>query len=283
MQTLDLILLLLGLAALLELTARRIGIPRPVLLVVGGLALALVPGLPRVELDPEVVFLIFIPPLLYRAAITTSLRDFRRNLRPILFLAIILVLSTVFVVAAVARALTPEFTWASAFVLGAIVSPPDAVAAVAVMRRLGAPQRLVSILEGEGLVNDATALVCFRVAMLAAVTGSFSVQDAASRFLAAAAGGVGIGLAVGWIIAQIRRRIRAPLVENTISLLTPFIAYIPADQLGVSGVLAVVTVGLYLGRLAPSLLSPATRIRAVDMWDMVEFLLEGLVFVLIGL
>jgi len=281
---LELILVLLAVAAVLEVVAHKIGVPHPALLVLGGLALALTPGLPRVEMDPETLFLVFIPPLLYRAALLTSWRDFRAHLRAILTLAVGVLLATVAVVAVVAHALSPEFTWATAFVLGAIVSPPDAVAAVAVMRRLGVPRSVQTILEGEGLVNDAVALVAYRMAIAAVVAGSFSVRHASLNFLGVAAGGIAMGLAAGFLVALIRRLIgRAPLVENTISILTPFISYIPADRLGVSGVLAVVTTGLYLGRVGPRLVSPTTRLQAVAMWDMIVFLLEGLIFILIGL
>jgi len=281
---LELILVLLAAAAALEVLAHRIGVPHPVLLVLGGLAIALTPGVPRIELDPEAVFVIFIPPLLYRAAILTSWRDFRRHLRAILTLAIGLLLATVVAVAVVARGLSDEFTWATAFVLGAIVSPPDAVAAIAVMRRLGVPSSIVSLLEGEGLVNDATAIVAYRTALAAVVAGSFSIPHASLRFLVAAAGGVAIGFAAALVVVAARRAVgRAPLVENTISLLTPFLAFIPADRIGVSGVLAVVTTGLYLGRVGPRLVSAETRLQAGAMWDMIVFLLEGLIFILIGL
>jgi Na+/H+ antiporter len=284
MSGLELILILLGVTAGLEILARKLLIPHPVLLVLGGLAIALTPGLPRIEMDPEAVFVIFVPPLLYWAALTSSLRDIRRHLRSILLLAIGLVLATIAVTAGVARALTPEFTWPAALVLGAIVSPPDAVAAVSVMRRLGVPRTIVTILEGEGLVNDAVALVAYRMAVAAAVTGTFSAGGAALRILVAAPGGILVGLAVGGLVIAIRRRVgRHATVENTISLLTPFAAYVPADQLGVSGVLAVVTTGLFLGRMGPRLVSATTRLQAQAMWGMVVYLLEGLIFILIGL
>ncbi|HLY09856.1 MAG TPA: Na+/H+ antiporter [Planctomycetota bacterium] len=284
MHTLELILILLGAAAALELLAHKIGVPHPALLVLGGLGLALTPGLPRVEMDPEAVFLVFIPPLLYRAAILTSWRDFRSHLRAILTMAVIILLGTVAAVAAVAHSMTSEFTWASAFILGAIVSPPDAVAATAVMRRLGVPRSVVTILEGEGLVNDATALVAYRMAMAAVVAGSFSVTQASLWFLGAASGGIAIGFAVAGVVIVIRRKVgRSPLVENTISLLTPFASFIPADRLGVSGVLAVVTTGLTLGRIGPRLVSAETRLQGQALWEMIVFLLEGLIFILIGL
>lgn len=284
MHHLELILVLLGVAAALELLARKIGVPHPALLVLGGLALALTPGVPRIELDPESVFLVFIPPLLYRAAILTSWRDFRSHLRAILTLAVGILLGTVAAVAAVAHSLTPEFTWASAFVLGAIVSPPDAIAAVAVMRRLGVPRSVVTILEGEGLVNDAVALVAYRMAMGAVVAGSFPLLKASQDLVVAVAGGIGIGVFVAMFVVFVRKKVgRSPLVENTISILTPFASFIPADRLGVSGVLSVVATGLYLGRVGPRLVSPETRLQAQALWEMIVFLLEGLIFILIGL
>jgi CPA1 family monovalent cation:H+ antiporter len=284
MSGLELVLILLGLTAGLELLAEKLCIPHAVLLVLGGLVIALTPGLPRIEPDPEAVFLIFVPPLLYWASITASFRDLRRNMRSILLLGTGLVLASMAAVAGLAHALTSEFTWAAAFVLGAIVSPPDAVAAIAVMRRLGVPRQVETILEGEGLVNDAVALVAYRMAVEAGVTGSFSVSKAALRMLVAAPGGILIGLAVAGLVIAIRRGVgRRSTIENTISLLTPFAAFIPADQLGVSGVLSVVTAGLFLGRMGPKLVSAPTRLQAQSMWRMVTYLLEGLIFILIGL
>jgi CPA1 family monovalent cation:H+ antiporter len=283
MAGLELVLFLLAASAALQVLARRWRLPHPVLLVLGGAALALVPGLPRIRLDPETVFLVFVPPLLYWASFTTSLRDFWRVLWPIMRLGVLLVLITIGAVAFTAHALTPEFTWAAAFALAAIVAAPDPVAATAVMRPLGAPSTLVSILEGEGLVNDATALVAYRVAVAAAVTGSFSPAHATGGLLITGVGGVAVGLAVGWAIVRVRRQIRVlPVVENTVSLLTPFAAYLPANGIGVSGVLAVVAVGLYLGREGPRLTPAATRVQAEAMWSMVGFLLESLVFILTG-
>src|SRR5919205_585558 len=220
---LEVVLTLLAVSAALQVAARRWRLPHPLLLVLGGAALALVPGLPRVNLDPGVVFLVFVPPLLYWTAFTTSLREFKRELWPIVRLGVVLVLVTIGAVAWTAHALTPEFTWPAAFALAAIVSPPDPVAATAVMRPLGAPSTLVSILEGEGLVNDATALVAYRMAVAAVVTGRFSPARAGVGLLVTGTGGVLIGLAVGWAIAFVRRHIHGlPIVENTVSLLTPF-------------------------------------------------------------
>ncbi|MEO7987443.1 MAG: Na+/H+ antiporter [Gemmatimonadales bacterium] len=283
MAAVELVLVLLAAAAALELLARRIGIPHPVLLVIGGLLLSLTPGLPAVRLDPDVVFLVFVPPLLYWVALTSSYRDFKRNLPSISLLALGLVLATACAVAVVAHAIVPGMGWAPAFVLGAIVSPTDAVAATAVARRLGVPQTAITILEGESLVNDATALVAYRMAIGAVAAETFSFDTAGQRFILAAGGGIAIGLIAGLAVAMLRRRIHNTVVENTISLLTPFVAFLPAERVGASGVLAVVTVGLYLGRLGPRIVSPRTRIQASGMWEMVTFLLQGLIFILIGL
>jgi CPA1 family monovalent cation:H+ antiporter len=284
MTGLELVLFLVAVSAALQILARRWRLPHPVLLVLGGAALALVPGLPRITLDPAVVFLLFVPPLLYWTAFNTSFRDFRAELWPIVRLGVFLVLVSIGAVAWVAHALTPEFTWPAAFALAAIVSPPDPVAATAVMRPFGAPSTLIGILEGEGLVNDATALVAYRVAVAAAVTGSFSPVRAGAELLVTGAGGVVVGLAVGWAIVWVRRHVRGlPTVQNTVSLLSPFAAYLPANRLGASGILAVVTVGLYVGRNGPRIIPAATRVQAEAMWAMIVFLLESLVFILIGL
>jgi monovalent cation/hydrogen antiporter len=279
-----LILTLLAATAALNVAARRLNVPHPVLLVVGGIVLALTPGLPHARLEPDIVFLIFVPPLLYRAALNTSWRDFRTNLRTILLLAVGLVIVTIGAVAAAAHWLLPELAWPAAFLLGAIVAPPDPIAATAVISRLDTPRTIDTILEGEGLVNDATALIAYRMGVDAATSGTFAPASAAWHFCLAAAGGIAIGLAVGALIAWLRRHLaHAPEVENTISLLTPFMAFIPANRLGLSGVLAVVAVGLYLGREGPRIVAPDTRLQASSMWDMTTFLLEGLIFILIGL
>ena len=284
MPGLELAVVLLTVAAALRVLAVRLNIPHPVLLVLAGLALAMIPGLPRIELDPETLFLLFVPPLLYLTAFTTSLRDFRAQLGPIARYGTVVVLLTIGAIAVVAHTLMPEITWPAAFVLGAIVSPPDPVAAVAVMRSLGAPRRIVTLLEGEGLVNDATALVAYRIGVVAVVTGTFSLSSAALQLLVTGTGGAAVGLGIGWLIAQVRRRTpKFPIVENTISLLSPFLAYIPADWLGLSGILSVVAVGLYLGRQGPRIVSAATRVQAESMWSMIQFLLESFIFLVVGL
>jgi monovalent cation/hydrogen antiporter len=292
--------LLVAVAALATL-ANRLKVPYPILLVIGGSALGFIPGLPQVKLDPELVFLLFLPPLLYVSALFTSWRDFRANIRPITFLAVGLVLMTTFMVGTVIHAVTP-LPWAAAFVLGAIISPTDAIAATAVAQRLGVPRRIVTILEGESLVNDATGIVAYRVAVAAVVTGAFSIWEAGLQFIVGAVGGIAVGLAVGWLVVWTRRHVSEdPSIQNIISLLTPFVAYLAAEELphdvlvglhdliGVptdlhfSGVLAVVTTGLYLGRKSPSVTSSGTRLQGFGTWELITFLLNGLIFILIGL
>lgn len=284
----EIVIFLLIIAAGLEMLSRRIGVPRPILLVIAGTLLAFAPAAPTVRVDPDLVFFIFVPPLLYWAAINTSYREFRRNGLDIILLAIGLVVATAAVVAVVAHTMFATLSWPAAFALGAAVGPTDAVAATAVMRRFGVPRALVSILEGESLVNDATSLVIFEMALTAGNTGQFSLGPAMLSFLWAAGGGIIFGLAAGWCIASLRRWIgrtseRSPVLESSISLLTPFVAFLAADRAGVSGVLAVVVAGLYLGHASSHLLTAASRIQAINMWEIVDFLLEGLLFIFVGL
>jgi CPA1 family monovalent cation:H+ antiporter len=227
MNQAEVICTLLIVVAALAILATKVGLPYPVLLVVGGLVLGFVPGLPAVQLDPDMVFLFLLPPLLYPAAIFTSWRDFRANLGSISMLAIGLVLLTTATVAAAVHALT-GLPWPAAFVLGAIVSPTDSVAATAITSRLRVPQRIVAILDGESLVNDATALVAYRFAIVAMTSGRFSFSEASGRFVLVALGGIGIGLSAGWLASHVQRRLDDPPVQILISLLTPFAAYIPA-------------------------------------------------------
>jgi CPA1 family monovalent cation:H+ antiporter len=263
--------------------SRKLPVPYPILLLAGGALLSLIPGLPVIRLSPELVFLIFLPPLLYPAALFTPWRDFRANLRPILLLAIGLVLFTTIAVGFVAHHFIPELPLAAAIVLGAIVSPPDAIAARAVAERLRVPRRIVTVLEGESLVNDATALVAYRFAVAAVVAGSTAWGVLSIHFLLVGLGGIGVGLMVGMLTAWLERRIDDPPIEITIALLTPFLAYLPADRLGLSGVLAVVTAGLYHGWRSPEITSSRTRLQSGPVWDMIEFLLNGFIFLLIGL
>jgi monovalent cation/hydrogen antiporter len=273
--------LLIAIAALSAI-AHAIDVPYPILLVLGGLALGFVPGIPQVELDPELVLVIFLPPLLYSAAFFSSLRDLRRDLRTISTLAIGLVLATMVTVAVVAHTLIDGMPWAVAFVLGAIVSPTDPLAASAIARRLNAPRRMVTITEGESLVNDGTALVAYKVA-LGAVAGSFSLFHAGWDFVLSAAGGVAIGIAVGYVVAAIRRRLDDPQVEITISLFTGYAAYVPANELGLSGVLAAVACGIFMGWRAPQLTTPTTRMQSYSIWEILVFLVNATLFVLVGL
>jgi Na+/H+ antiporter len=284
MEHVDLVLVLLTACVALQVLAARFAVPHPSLLVLGGAALALAPGLPRPGLDPGIIFLIFVPPLLYRASVRAPLREFRRQCWPIFQLSVPLVLVTMVAVALVAHELIPAFPWSAGLVLGAIVSAPDAVAAMAVMRPLRVPPAAAAVLEGEGVFNDATALIAYRMAVAAAVTGAFSLGEAVSEFAWSATLGVALGLLVGCGVLAIRRRVQdLPLVDNSISLLTPFAAYLPANALGASGVLAVVSAGLYVGRHMAKALSPATRIQEDATWSLVTFILESLVFILVGL
>src|SRR5688572_27626992 len=241
-----------------------------------------VPGLPDVELDPDLVLVIFLPPLLYSAAFFASLRDLKYDLRSISLMAVGLVIATACAVAVVAHALIDGLPWAAAFALGAIVAPTDPLAAIEVGRRLGLPRRLGTILEGESLINDGTALVIYRVAV-GAVGGTFSLAEAGLEFVLGAAGGIAIGLAVGWVIAEIRKRLDDPPVEVTISILTGYAAYVPAERVHASGVLAAVTIGIYVGWRAPEISSARQRVAGYSMWTILTFLLNALLFVLIGL
>lgn len=284
MAGLELILLLLAVSAGLRIVAERLKIPSSSLLVVGGLALAFVPNLPRVELEPDVLFLIFVPPLLYWGAVSFPLRDFWREIGPILRLAVLMVLVSTAAVAVVAHAIDPAFTWAAAFALGAIVSPPDPVSVLSILRSVKTPREIEAILEGEGILNDATALIAYRVAVAAAVTGSFNAWRASGHFVIAAAGGLLIGVVIGWVVLGLHRLTReVPVVENTVSLLTPYAAWLPAEAVGVSGVVAVAATGVVVARYVQDVGQPETRLQNSAMWSVVTFVLESLVFILVGL
>ena len=274
--------LILAVATMLAI-APTIRIPYPILLVLGGLLIGLIPGIPEFELDPQLVFFGVLPPLLYGAAFFTSLRDLRATVRPISLLAVGLVVFTTVGVAVVAHAFIDDLSWASAFVLGAIVSPTDPLAATSIARRLGVPRKLVTIVEGESLVNDGTGLVLYRVAVAAVVTGSFSAFYTGGLFFVAVGGGIGIGLAVGWLVRQVRLRLDNPPAEITISLLTGYVAFIPAELMGVSAVLATVTAGIYLGWHTPELTNAQVRLQGLAVWEIVQYLLNALLFVLVGL
>ena len=283
MEHLELVLLgVLVAVAALSVIAQFVRIPYPILMVLGGLGLGLIPGAPEVSLDPDLVLVVFLPPLLYVGAFFASLRDVRRDARVIGLMAIGLVAATAVAVAVVAHELA-GLPWAAAFTLGAIGSPTDPLAATQIMRRLGAPRRLVNVLEGEGLVNDATALVLYRTAVGAAVGGSFSAWDAGLGILLSPIGGILVGLAVAWLIAEVRRRVEDVPTEITISVFTGYAAYFPAEALGASGVLAAVTAGIYLGFRAPQIASSESRLQGFSFWTITQFLLNATLFVLIGL
>lgn len=283
MAEFELILLLLGVVALIVTLARKIAIPYPILLVLGGLALGLVPGVPRLQLDPELVLAVFLPPLLMAAAWQTPIRDLRANRRPVLLLSVGLVLFTTLAVALVAKAVVPGIPLAAAFAFGAIVAPTDAIAATAVLRRLSVPRRIILILESESLLNDATALTLYRTAILAAATGSFVLTDAVIAFSVAAVGGLLIGLAVAIAVAWIWKRLFDPPVEVTLSLLIPYAAFLPAEAVGASGVIATVTAGLYLSFRSSRILASDARLLANGVWQILVFVLNGLAFILVGL
>nr|WP_205861337.1 Na+/H+ antiporter [Planosporangium flavigriseum] len=266
-----------------SVVARRLGALAPILLVVVGLALSFVVAGPELRLDPEIILIGVLPPLLYVAAVETSVPAFRHNLRPILLLAVGLVLFTTACVGYAVHLLLPQVPLAAAFALGAVVAPPDAVAATAVARRIGLPRRIVAILEGESLINDATALVLFRVAVAAATGHLLTPLGVAGDALIASLGGVVIGGIGAVTLAWIHRRVTHPLIDNSVSLLAPWLVYVPAEQVHASGVVAVVVTGLYLGHRYPTLMSSASRLQMEAFWRMVKFLLEGIVFLLVGL
>ncbi|MGH9211202.1 MAG: Na+/H+ antiporter [Acidimicrobiales bacterium] len=283
MEDIEIVLaaLLLSVAGLNAL-ASRIGIPYPIVLVVGGLAIGAMPGMPAVELEPDMVLLVFLPPLLYAAAFFADLKAMRADTRALSLTSVGLVLLTMAAVAVIGYTVL-DLPWAMAFALGAVVSPTDPVAATAIMRRLGAPRRIVHLVEGESLVNDAAALVAYRVAVAAAVAGSFSLVEAGLEFVLATVGGIALGLAVAVVAGAIRQRLDDPFTEITISLFTGYAAYLPAEKLHLSGVLAAVAAGLYLGWRGPQLASPSTRLQAFAVWEILTFLLNAILFVLIGL
>ena len=278
--------LLLGLFVLViaaSLAARAVSLPEPLVYVPVGVAVSFIPGVPEVALDPDVVLHFFLPLLVYATAIEVPWKEFRANLRPIGFLAFGLVAFTTAGVALLAHAIVPGLSWPAAFALGAIISPPDEVAAAAVIEQLPVPRRLAVILSGEGLVNDVTALTIFRFSVLAAVSGSFSFGQASLFFAGSLAGEALYGYAVGWIALRARSLLDDPRLETTLSLMTPFVAYLVPEHLGSTGVLATAVAGLVVNAKAPSMISAETRLNAMPLWDMIDFLLNGLLFVMLGL
>lgn len=280
--------LLLSFVFGLGLLARRLNVPYPILFVIGGLLISLVPRLPQLKLDPDFIFFIFLPPLLYIQAFFTSWRDFRQEIRPIVMLAIGLVIATTVTVAFLSHWLIPNFPLAAGFVLGAIISPPDAIAASAIANRLGLSRQVVTILEGESLINDSTSLVIFKISLAAMLMPGSVLHGNAwlpGMFVYVSAGGIAVGLAVGWIVGWLRKKIidDGPHIYLTISLLTPYVSYLAGEAVDVSAVLAVVTTGLYLGWDSPEVLTSGVRLQTQAVWELIIYLLNGIIFVLIGL
>jgi Na+/H+ antiporter len=283
MELLQIVLFLLLCSVALGWVARHFGVPYPIALVIGGGLLGFIPRLPQLPFDPEFILVLVLPPVLYQAALLTSWRDFKLHMRPIGQLAIGLVVVTTLAVGAAFKLLVPECPWAVAFVLGAIVSPPDAVAATAILSRLNVPRRVVTILEGESLVNDASGLVIYKFAVAAVMTGTFSLFDAGMQFVAVSIGGIAVGMALATLFVAVHRRLGDTFIEVLTTLAVPYVAYILAETLHVSGVLAVVAAGLVRGRYSPQIVSAETRIIARSVWNLLVFLLNSLVFMLIGL
>jgi len=281
-ETVQILVLLLAVVAAVAVVAARLEIPPAILLVIAGVILALIPGLPSVELAPELVLLLVLPPVIYSAAVSMSWNEFRFNLRPISLLAVGCVVFTTVAVAAATHWLL-GLPWPVGFVLGAIVSPPDAVAPLSILRRMQLPRRILVVLEGEGLANDATALILYRFAVAAVSAGVFSFGQAAGTFVAIVVGEILWGIGVGWLMLRLRRWVHNPPVEITLSVLTPFLAYWPPEHLGGSGVLATVTAGLYISWNGLRLISAATRLQGIFFWSFFLYLVEGLVFLATGL
>lgn len=283
MALLELLLVLLLSSVALGWIARHFRFPYPIALVAGGAVLGLIPNLPQYSFDPQLILVAVLPPILYQAALLTSWTDFKANLRPIGLLAIGLVAVTTLAVGAALKLMVPDVPWAAAFVLGAIVSPPDAVAATAILSRLNMPRRIVTILEGESLVNDASGLVLYKFAVAAVLTGAFSLVDATVQFAAVSLGGIVVGVALAFAYIAIHKRLGDPFIEVLTVLTIPYAAYMAAEAMHLSGVLAVVAAGLVRGRYAPEIVSPDMRIMARPVWNILVFLLNSVVFILIGL
>ena len=284
MNNFEIVIFLIAILVVLSAFTDKIKLPYPILLVFTGLIIGFVPFLPNLKLDPDIVFLVFLPPLLYDAAVKTSWLEFKKEIRPISTLAVSLVFFTTLSVAVAAHYLIPGFTWPIAFLLGAIVSPPDAVAASGIIKGLGLNKKVITIIEGESLLNDASALIAYRYALAATLTGSFVLWKASLQFILVAGGGVAAGLIVGYILVFAHKKIHDNiLVETSLSLLTPFLAYILAEELHTSGILAVVTAGIFVSWRSREVFSFQTRLRTSGVWDTLIFLLNGIVFILIGL
>ena len=279
--TFQIFLILVAVLAGASLLARRVDVAPAILLLLAGIALAFVPGMPGIELPPELVLLVVLPPLIYSASVAMSWREFKYNLRPIILLAVGCVIFTAAAVATAVHYLI-GMPWDVGFLLGAIVAPTDAVAPLAVARKLNIPRRILVVLEGEGLANDATALILYRFAVVAIASGAFSLSKATGEFAAVVAGEIAFGIGVGWLSLRARQRARDPQIEITLSLLTPYVAYWIPEHFGGSGVIATVACGLYTSWNGPLLISAATRLQGIFFWDLVIYLIEGLLFLLTG-
>jgi len=280
--TIETMAFILAVLVVIAVIAQRLTVPPSILLVIAGIGLALVPGLPQLELAPELVILVLLPPLIYSAGVAMSWREFCQNMRPITALAFGAVIFTTAAVAAAMHYLL-GWPWPVAFVLGAIVSPPDVVAPLSIARRLGLPRRLLVVLEGEGLANDATALILYKFAVVAVTAGSFSITEAAGNFALIVVGEILYGIGVGWLSLRLRHWAHDPRVEITLSVMTPFLAYLIPHQIGGSGVLATIAAGLYVSWTGPRLISAATRLQGIFFWDLFIYLIEGFVFLITGL
>ena len=283
MVVIEILVALLLCAVGLAWLARRWRVPYPIMLTLGGIALSLVPHMPKLPLDPNLVLVVFLPPVLYPAALLTSWRDFSRAIRPISLLAIGLVIATTLIVGATLKWLVPDIPWAAALAFGAIVSPPDAVAATAILGTMKLSRRTVTILEGESLVNDATGLVLYKFAVAATLSGAFSIAQASGQFVLVAAGGLVVGISVGYAYVLLHKHLHDSLIEIMLSLTLPYTAYLLAETIHVSGVLAVVAAGLIRARHAPEVFSPQSRLLGRSVWQLIVFVLNSLIFILIGL
>jgi Na+/H+ antiporter len=284
MENFTIIIFILAVLISLSAFADRLKIPHPVLLVLAGLVIGIIPGLPELAFDPEIIFLLFLPPLLYDAAFRTSWHDFKTNIKPISALGISLVFLTTIIVAVAAYSFIPDLTWPMAFLLGAIISPPDAVAATGIIKGLHLNKRVITILEGESLINDASALIAYRYALAASITGSFVLWKAGLQFLWVAGGGVLVGLLIGYILVLVHKKINNhPTVETSLTLLSPFLVYVAAERVHTSGILATVSAGLLMAWRSPEIFAYQTRMRTKSVWDTLVFLLNGFIFILMGL
>jgi Na+/H+ antiporter len=284
MDKFSLIILLLFGISFLGIISNRYKFPFPIVLLLSGLAISAIPGLPTITLDPEIVFIMFLPPLLYAAAWNTSWHSFKASIKPIARAAIGLVFFTTVLVAVVAHYLIPDLSWPICFLIGAIVSPPDAVAATSITKGLGLHPKLITLLEGESLVNDASGLVAYKYALTAVTAGNFVLWQAGLNFILVVTAGIAIGLAIGYILYLVHKKfVCDPVIEVTLTFLTPFTSYLLAEHLHFSGVIAVVTTGLYLSFRSGQMFSHETRIMAYAVWEVVTYILNSLIFILIGL